>query len=258
MFVDYNLFKHEFNNIVGIDLNSYKEQQMQRRILQWITRYDHDGFSGLITFLKKDHDHLSNFLDYLTINTSHFFRDQSVFSEIESKVLPAISNNNSPSIWSAGCSIGAEIYSIVMLLKNLGIEAKQYLATDIDETVLEKAQAGIFSKNQVNLVPSDLLKKYFIITENGEYRISDNVKKMVYFKKHNLLKDHYKRGFDLIMCRNVFIYFTSEIQKELTIKFIDSLNNDGYFIVGSAEQIMNPSQYGLTRVSYCIYQKTVT
>lgn len=253
--MDYNLFKHEFNGIIGIDLNSYKEQQMQRRILQWITRHDHDGFFGLIQFLKKDQEHLSDFLDYLTINTSHFFRDQSVFTEIADNILPAITRNNRPTIWSAGCSIGAEIYSIVMLLKTLGVEAKEYLATDLDEMVIVKARAGIYSKNQINLVPPDLLKKHFTITDNDQYRISDKVKQKVRFKKHNLLTDQYKKGYDLIMCRNVFIYFTTEIQKELTVKFVDSLKNGGYLIVGSAEQIMNPSQFGLTRVSYCIYQK---
>lgn len=253
--MDYGLFKQEFNKIVGIDLNSYKEQQMQRRILQWITRYDFSGFSGLIQSLRSDSDHLAKFLDYLTINTSHFFRDKTVFNDIADNILPAISQNNRPRIWSAGCSIGAEIYSIVMLLTELGVEANRYLATDLDENIIAKAELGSYPASQINLVPPNLLKKHFVTTDNNHYQISDSIREKVKFVQHNLLTDPYEKNFDLILCRNVFIYFTNEIQKELTSKFVDSLNNGGYFIVGSAEQIMNPNQFGLTRVSYCIYQK---
>jgi chemotaxis protein methyltransferase CheR len=85
--------------------------------------------------------------------------------------------------------------------------------------------------------------------------ISEELKRRIVFQQHDLLKDPYQTGFDLILCRNVFIYFTSETQKRLTARFVQSLKPGGYFIVGSAEQIVDPASFQLDRVSYCIYQK---
>ncbi len=253
MNLNYEMFKHKVLDIIDLDLNSYKEQQMHRRILQWISRYNLENFSGLITKLKDEPEHRQKFIDYLTINTSHFFRDQVVFSHIESSLLPKIAGSTTR-IWSAGCSIGAEVYSIVMLLLDYGHRFKYILASDIDEDSLLKAHIGVYHDNQVNQIPQKLLDKYFVKRDEN-YILKDVVKKHVKFKKHNLLTDPYESNFDLILCRNVFIYFTPEIQHNLINRFVKSLKPKGYFIVGSAEHIINPDQYGLDRVSYCVYQK---
>ncbi|HBG08719.1 MAG TPA: chemotaxis protein CheR, partial [Firmicutes bacterium] len=99
------------------------------------------------------------------------------------------------------------------------------------------------------------LEKYFTQTEKGNWAIAQSLKDMVVFRQHDLLKDPYERNFDLILCRNVFIYFTTDTQRRLITNFVQSLNPAGYFVVGSAEQIMDPTSFGLQRVSYCIYQK---
>ena len=251
--MDYGRFKQQVHDLIHLDLNSYKEQQMHRRILQWISRYDLKDFAGLLNMLKTNPEHRRSFLDYLTINTSHFFRDRIVFSYIETDVLPAIAGPNAR-IWSAGCSIGAEAYSIVMLLLEHKLQFREIIGTDIDLDSLEKAEEAIYHANQVNQVPDPFLEKYFIPT-NDRYAVIEDVKKHVAFSRHNLLTDPYPQNFDLILCRNVFIYFTAEIQKELIEHFVSSLNPRGFFIVGSAEHIINPSQYGLERVSYCVYRK---
>jgi len=251
--MDYGLFKREMRDVLKLDLNSYKEQQMHRRILQWVARYDLGTLSALAEKLKTDPEHRQKFLEYLTINTSHFFRDQSVFSFIETSVLPAIAGNHAR-IWSAGCSIGAEVYSIVMLLLEKKLPFSYIQATDIDDESLFKAKQGIYNYNQVNQVPPKYLEKYFSVVD-GQYHLSEQIKQYVHFAKHNLLTDPYAGNFDLILCRNVFIYFTTDIQKQLIYRFVNSLKVDGFFIVGSAEHIINPSQYGLRRVSYCVYQK---
>jgi len=121
--------------------------------------------------------------------------------------------------------------------------------------VLQKAKAGIYLPSQVDGLDPKYLNKYFTQLENGNWAIADSIKGMVVFKQHDLLKDPYERNFDLILCRNVFIYFTSTTQKRLITSFVQSLNPGGYFIVGSAEQIMDPASFGLERVSYCIYRK---
>ncbi len=253
--MDYIGFKQKLLELTGLDLNSYKEQQMQRRILQWVSRHKSGDLQGLIEQVRTDTDHRHRFLEYLTINTSNFFRDPSVFKVIESKILPAVlAFRPKVQIWSAGCSIGAEVYSIAMLLLEQNAQVGKLLATDLDEVIIAKAKQGAYIYNQVSTVPEPLLKKYFSLVKN-EYVITDKVKRMVTFAKHNLLQDPFYKDMDLILCRNVFIYFTNDTQRKLTQEFVNMLRPRGYFIVGSAEQIMNPASFGLTRVSYCIYQK---
>ncbi|HHY08936.1 MAG TPA: protein-glutamate O-methyltransferase CheR [Firmicutes bacterium] len=256
MALEYERLKDGINAKLGIDLHAYKEQQMRRRINQWLNRHDLPSYEALLAKIDADQNHRSKFLKYLTINTSHFFRDESVFSVIENKILPAIGTNNRPRIWSAGASIGAEVYSIAILLQELRIQPSLLLATDLDLFVLNKAKEGLFLPNQVKDVRESLKQKYFSVLENGDVAINDSIKEMVIFKQHDLLKDPYQNNFDLILCRNVFIYFTSETQARLIKKFVKSLTSGGYFIVGSAEQIMDPASYGLDRVNYCIYRKT--
>lgn len=253
---DYEHLKKGINHKLGIDLNAYKEQQMRRRINQWLDRYNLSSYDQLLKKIDSDTEHRAKFVEYLTINTSNFFRDTSVFQAIEEEVLPAISRSNRPRIWSAGASIGAEIYSIAILMSEYGFISSQLFATDLDEVILRKAQEGVYLSNQIAGMNQKYLTKYFTQLDDGNWAIHDSIKRKVSFKKHDLLKDPYERNFDLILCRNVFIYFTSETQARLITNFVQSLKPKGYFIVGSAEQIMDPASFGLQRVSYCIYQKT--
>lgn len=252
--MDYSLFKQEVHDIIKIDLNCYKEQQMHRRILQWISRHNLVDFLGLAKALKTDHEHRRKFLDYLTINTSHFFRDPTVFTYIEQDVLPAIAKNSNVKIWSAGCSIGAEIYSIAILAKEQRLSVASYLATDIDQFSIDQAKEAVYQQNQIGYVPEHLLSKYFVSKDN-HYELKKQIAEQVEFVKHNLLTDIFEDNFDLILCRNVFIYFTSESQQKLIGKFVNALKMGGFFVVGSAEHIINPSQFNLVRVNYCVYQK---
>lgn len=252
---DYGKLKADLYKRLGIDLNAYKEQQMRRRINQWLDRHNLGSYNGLVSRIDEDPQHKLKFLEYLTINTSNFFRDTNVFKVIEEEVIPAISKNKRPRIWSAGASIGAEIYSISILLMEYNFRASYLLGTDLDKVVLEKARSGVYLPNQIVGVKPEYLKKYFHQQEDGNWVIEERVKQNVTLKKHDLLRDAYEKNFDLILCRNVFIYFTSETQARLIKNFVDSLQPNGYFIVGSAEQIMDPASFNLKRVSYCIYQK---
>jgi len=252
---NYEGLKNGIKSQLGIDLHSYKEQQMRRRINQWLDRHSLKSYNQLLDVLRSDEEHRAKFLQYLTINTSNFFRDSSVFTNIEKQVLPAISTHNRPKIWSAGASFGAEIYSIAMLLAEYNYFPQLLLATDIDEAMLEQGRNGIFQPSQLTGLTQKYLEKHFTDLGDGRMAISEELKRRIVFQQHDLLKDPYQTGFDLILCRNVFIYFTSETQKRLTARFVQSLKPGGYFIVGSAEQIVDPASFQLDRVSYCIYQK---
>lgn len=252
---DYEQLKRDIHKKLGINLTAYKEQQMRRRINQWVERHQLKTYNQLLATLDTDLEHKQKFTDYLTINTSSFFRDTKVFDVIEKKVLPEISRGKRPRIWSAGASIGAEVYSIAMLMNEAGYRPALLLATDLDDSALAKAKEGVYLSNHVAGTDPKYLGKYFTQNSNGQWVIDESIKKQVVFRKHDLLRSAYERDFDLILCRNVFIYFTSETQQRLIRNFVQSLKPAGFFIVGSAEQIMDPASFGLERFSYCIYRK---
>lgn len=256
MSADFQRFKRRFKETSGLDLDQYKEQQMQRRISQWLARVGAD-YGEYLKRLETDRSEMQRFLEYLTINTSQFYRDVQVFSRIHTEVLPALlAGSRRLKIWSAGCSVGAEIYTIAILLQELAPGSRHtLLGTDLDEQALVKAAEAVYAPKLVNTMPKELVSKYFTRDEKGNYVLTDKIKRMVTFKKQNLLTDPFDDGFDLILCRNVFIYFTAEAQARLTSRFSESLKPGGYFIVGSAENLPNPEKYHLTRRAYCIYQK---
>ena len=129
------------------------------------------------------------------------------------------------------------------------------LATDIDKKVIEHAQVGLYSEKSIAAVPDDLKKKYF--TQVGaSFQISNEIKRCVTFKEHNLLKDVYPKDFDLILCRNVVIYFTDDAKDMIYKNFFQSLKPHGVLFIGSTEQITNYKDIGFSRMSSFYFEKT--
>ena len=253
---DYKILKQSLKTTIGLDLSQYKQQQMQRRIRQWLDRTGVKTYKEYLKILESSEEERLKFTEYLTINTSQFYRDVSVFKEIEEKMLPDLLQRfRRLKIWSAGASIGAEIYTVAMILQELSPNtAHTLLGTDFDQSALVKAGAGVYGENLLNSLPSLYKNKYFT-QENGSFKIDAGIKGKVRLKRHNLLEDSYEKGFHMILCRNVFIYFTPETQARLTKQFSESLVPGGIFVVGSAENLMAPETADLKRGSYCIYQK---
>ncbi len=253
---DYAVFKRSLRDTIGLDLNHYKQQQMQRRINQWLDRTGVKSYGDYIKILRSDAEERGKFTEYLTINTSQFYRDVTVFKEIEQRVLPGLlERHRRLKIWSAGSSTGPEIYTIAMILAELNPGMTHtLLGTDFDVGALAKAREAVYAENLLNTLPAQYKNKYFQ-NEGGLWKLSDDIKRRVKFQRHNLLEDPYESGFHLILCRNVFIYFTPETQAMLTGKFSKSLVSGGVFVVGSAENLMAPEAANLKRVSYCIYQR---
>lgn len=192
----------------------------------------------------------------MTINVSEFFRNYKRWEVLESKILPQIlKNNKHPKIWSAACSTGEEAYTIAMIVSFLmPYTDLRILATDIDENVLVRAKTGIYSEKSINEVPKKLKQRYF--NKQGDYYfISNEIKRMVSFKKHNLLGDPYDGPYDLIICRNVLIYFTEEAKNQLYQKFSSALKQNGILFVGNTEQIFNPGLYHFKTEETFFYQK---
>lgn len=251
---EFELFKDRVCHKIGLDLNKYKEKQLKRRIMQYMGRYSISSFAQFYKLLESDPALLANFKDFLTINTSEFFRDIKVF-ELIGKIMAEFRQRRFPiKFWSAGCSIGAEPYSLAILAEEAGLKNYSILASDYDTGALQKAQEGSYSTNLLKNVRPPLLMKHF--NQNGDkYSIKNGLKNRITFKEHNLLKNLFPTNFDLILCRNVFIYFNQDVQQELIHLFVKSLNPGGYFIIGSSEFIPLPEQFGCTKTSVSVYQK---
>lgn len=252
----YEEFKKVILNLSGIDLNAYKERQMKRRIDALIKKHNVNTYGQYVEIIKKDKDKYEEFINYLTINVSEFYRNPNQWVTLEKEIIPLLlEGKNTLNIWSAACSTGDEPYSLAMVLsKFMPLSSIKIHATDIDKEILEKAKVGIYSAKSVENVPMEMKKKFF--TEiKGLYHVSPEIKKCVTFKEHNLLSDPYPKNQDLIVCRNVLIYFTEEAKSDIYMNFSNSLNDNGILFVGSTEQIILAHNYNLAPHRVFFYKK---
>lgn len=254
---DYEQFKKVVYELTRIDLNCYKEKQMKRRIDTLISKNRINGYAPYVDLLRTNKEKFDEFVNYLTINVSEFYRNPEQWAYMDREVIPQLLKDFGPKlkIWSAACSTGDEPYSLVMALsRHLPLNQINIYATDIDNQVLEKAQSGLYNAKSIAAVPDDLKRKFF--TKIGpSYQISDEIKARVKFQKHNLLKDAYPTDCHFIVCRNVLIYFTEEAKDEVFAKFNQSLTHKGVLFIGSTEQIINYKQMGYERKDSFYYEK---
>lgn len=257
MAYDYEYFKKTVFDLTKIDLNAYKEKQMKRRIDTLIAKHRVNGYENYVQVLKTDKARFEEFVNYLTINVSEFYRNPEQWVFLDQEIIPDLVSKfgKNLKIWSAACSTGDEPYSLVMAFsKHIPLNQIKIYATDLDKQVIEKAKMGLYTEKSIAAVPADLKKKYF--TKVGpSYQISEEIKSRVEFKEHNLLKDAYPSNYHLIVCRNVLIYFTEEAKDEIFRKFQQALTRGGMLFIGSTEQIMNYKEVGFERKNSFYYEK---
>lgn len=257
MFSGYEKFKKDIYALTKIDLNSYKEKQMKRRIDTLITKNKINNYDDYVALIKKDAEKFEQFVSFLTINVSEFYRNPEQWALLDKEVFPELIKRfgKNLKIWSAACSTGDEPYSLVMALSNfVPLNQIKIIATDIDKQILDKARMGLYNEKSLAGVPADMKKKYF--TKVGtSYKIADEIKARVEFKQHDLLKDPYPSGCNLIVCRNVLIYFTEEAKEDIYKKFNQALVKDGVLFIGSTEQIMNYRDLNYQRNQSFFFQK---
>lgn len=254
---DYEYLKQQIFNLTTIDLNAYKERQMKRRIDTLIDKHDIKGYDKYVQALKQDKALFEEFVNYITINVSEFYRNPEQWKIMDEQIIPELISKfgKNLKVWSAACSTGDEPYSLVMAFsRHIPLGQIKIYATDLDKQVIAKAKAGLYADRSVAAVPADLKKKFF--TQIGpSYKISDEVKSRVEFREHNLLKDTYPSDCHLIVCRNVLIYFTEEAKDEVFAKFQKSLKPGGVLFIGSTEQIINYKTLGYSRKNSFFYEK---
>ncbi|WP_445612576.1 CheR family methyltransferase [Geobacillus sp. YF-1] len=242
---DYAQFIAKVKRKTGIDLSLYKEAQMKRRLAALYAKKGLNSFTELFAAMEKDPALWHECLDRMTINVSEFYRNAKRWEVLEQTILPRLlAENPRPRVWSAACSTGEEPYTLAMVLaQHVPLPRISVLATDIDENALARARLGLYSERSLAELPEAMRKKFF--TKDGDwYKIDDKIKRTVTFEKHNLLADPFPGPFDLIVCRNVLIYFTEEAKRTLYRKFHAALRPGGVLFVGSTEQIFNPGLYG--------------
>ncbi len=248
---DYENLKLLIQNNLDFNCEHYKDSHFKRRIDVRLRATNSSTYHEYLRLLQTSDIEWDFLMETLTVNVTSFFRNPEVYDIVEKNVLPAMikSKRNglrSIKIWSAGCSIGVEAYSIAILLHRiLGDEIKRYnikiTGTDIDKDSLLKAQKGVYSDAEVKDVHDDVLKKYFTV-DGKKYIISDELKKIVSFKKQDLISGPKMRGMDAIFCRNVTIYFQKELQEKLYMDFYNALSNDGFFVMGKTETLIGQSK----------------
>ena len=257
---EYEYLKMTVLKLTGMDLDQYMSNQMRRRLQSHIECTHHTSVGSFCHDLRENPSMVQELKDFLTINVSEFFRDEIQFTYLKRVVLPdLLRKNESLRIWSAGCSNGAEIYSIAMMLSDIyPLTTQELLATDIDDSILALAKAGgPYASRHVKNIEKWRAQKYFTTSQN-QYWIADRIRDKVRFEKHDLIKDTYEQGFDLIVCRNVVIYFTVDTKQKLNLRFHQSLKEGGVLFVGGSELIVDFREVGFEPLQTSFYRKVAT
>ena len=251
---DWDIFYKKFGEQSGLNLHEYKAPQLQRRTLNMMESKSCSTLREFWKWISQDSSNMQWYMDKLAINVSELFRNQAKWLELEEKILPdLLSRTSGLKVWSAGCSYGAEAHTLAMIFaKSFGGRHK-IIGTDIDEDALSQARRGEFKESDLREVPERHMK--YLKQDGDLWRANEDVRKCLQFKRHNLLADKFDRHFDLIMCRNVVIYFTDEAKDGLYRRFFDALKPGGILFVGGTERIFKSAEIGYEAALPFFYRK---
>lgn len=251
--IDLPKFKTLVLNELNLNLFAYKEEQLHRRLNSFFSRNAIVDIDDYVKLIKNNSREREKFLDFVTINVTEFYRNPELFKELSDFIEKDKKRNLK--IWSAACSNGCEPYSVAILLLELGMNDKfNILATDLDPTIIKKAIEGSYDEIDLKNLPKEIINKYFTKVDQ-KYIISNVVKKHVTFKTHDLLMDKYEKDFDLVLCRNVVIYFNADAKEKLYTNISKSIKKDGLFFVGATENIHDYLNYDFEKIASFIYKK---
>ncbi len=259
----YAQIKSSVKSLLNIDLNHYKDEQMKRRLDSWLVRSRFSNWNDYLRSLRDSADELQKFRNYLTINVTEFFRDPERWNALRREVLPNLLAHAAKDarlrgglrVWSAGCSTGVEAYTLAILLEETAPgKAHAVLATDIDHGALAKARArGPYHPDELrNLSPE---QRSHFITPAPPFLVKESLARMITFREQNLLNDPFESGLDLIVCRNVIIYFTNEAKNLLYRKFHDALRPGGIVFLGGTEIMPRPGDLGFRNAGISFYTR---
>lgn len=240
--MSYQRLKKKLQEMVGVNFGGYRDEYLKRRMTIRLRATNTNTFGRYLQYLSKNPDEYNILLNEITVNYTTFMRDQDVYKYLEYTLLPKLFQTNPVRIWSAGCASGEEPYSLAILThKILGSKLANHnviiYASDIDKDALSKASKGEYQEKQLQGLGDMIIRNYFTKQEKDTYRVKDNVKQLIHFGEHDLMKPSPYTSLDLILCRNVMIYFSREGQQQVHMHFYNALRDDGYFISGKAEML---------------------
>ena len=230
------------------DFTNYALSSFKRRMLRIMELYQFKNIDEIILKLQKNPEFHKTLLVEITVNVTEMFRDPSLWRVLRDQIIPNLLQlQNEIKIWHAGCSSGEEVFSMCILLHELGaLDRAKIIATDIDYVILDKAKKGRYSlkntqevndKNYIRFEGKGKLSDYYRI-EGQEVVMNQDLLKHVTFREHDLVRSGWFSKFDIVMCRNVMIYFNQQLQNEVYKLFHQSLFNYGYLIIGAKETMV--------------------
>ncbi len=246
----------------GFDLDGYKDRCIKRRIAARIRNLGYRRIAGYIALLAESDAEQELLLEALTIHVSQFFRNPTTFSALEDKILPELLRKRRGSrevrVWSIGCAGGEEPYSIALLCDELcrPEDRVSIQGSDVSADILKKARTGVYDPHRLVEVPDPVLAKYFS-QEGMRYRLSERIRGKVRFLRHDILQDRPFSRVDLILCRNILIYFSRQEQERIIKSLANALVPEGSLVLGRAETMVSDSRELFTCVDPAerIYRK---
>ncbi|MFQ6038340.1 MAG: CheR family methyltransferase [Candidatus Aminicenantales bacterium] len=232
----------------GFDARVYRSSTLKRRLARRLSATGASDYAAYLDVLRQDPEERIRLIESLSIDVSEFFRDKRVFLYLRDTVLPLLFDRAAEKrrktirVWSVGCSKGQEPYSMAILFRE-ALEKEErnrafkiiIQASDFSSAALQHARAAVYQKNQLTNVPRRLLSTYFERAKKNTFRLKEEIKQMVTFRHHDVIHGDLPGMFDLILCRNVFIFFEPEAQKRLSEKIHRSLRKGGILVLGTSE-----------------------
>ncbi|WP_411275391.1 CheR family methyltransferase [Daejeonella sp.] len=243
--IEVEILLNDVLELYGYDFTNYSKASIKRRINRLFALDKFPSFAEFRYHLRTDSIYIKRFVEQITVNVTEMFRDPTFYNALREKVLPQLGTYPFIRIWLAGCSTGEEAYSIAIVLKELNLLDKSLIyATDLNPEVLEKAGNGIFPLSQMKQYSENYIlsggKNDFSSYYSANYHVAkfdDSLKSKMIFSTHNLVSDHSFNLFQLILCRNVLIYFDKDLQAKVFTLFDQSLENLGFLALGTKETL---------------------
>jgi chemotaxis protein methyltransferase CheR len=254
---DYIQFCEGVRRLCAIDLSQYKRGQMERRIRTFAATRGQTDLPAYLGVLRRDRSELDSFLDRVTINVSQLWRHPEQWDVLERDVLPELAKAGRIRAWSAGCSYGAEAFTLAAVAMSTVPRTKVTITgVDIDERMVDRARTGIFSRGDARATPPGVMATWFTPLPDGSYEAKPELKAITRFEVGDLLRVRPRpAAYDLVMCRNTVIYFNDDVRDALHARLAGALRPGGYLIIGATERVSAPQAIGLTPTHPFTYRK---
>jgi len=254
---DYISFCDGLRRLCGIDLTQYKRPQMERRLRSFFARQGISKLTDSLDRLRTDKQLLDDLLDRVTINVSQLWRHPDQWARLEGGLLRELASGGRVRAWSAGCSYGAEAYTLAAVCNQAipGVPVR-IVGTDIDQRMVARAKTGVFTAEDARSAPAAAMERWFERTATG-WQAKPALRSLTHFEVGDLLKlQPLASSYELIMCRNTVIYFADRIRDELQARLAHALRPGGVLVIGGTERISDAASLGLATIHPFIYRKS--